>query len=236
MTLIEILVVIAIIGILVGILLPVIAKVKEKARIAQAKKEIKDIELAIQNFKADYGLMPLSPSARTAGVPDFTFGTYNLGYSGGSNVLNPGAGYQANNSELIAILTDDTTVLSVNAGHQANTKKKQFLQVKYADANGMSGVGPTDLVYRDPWKNPYIITVDADYDNVTKDAFYRLNSVSKQPSSIAGFNSLVSNSGTATNDYVFRGQVMVWSFGPDGAADSGLKADDGVNKDNIYSW
>jgi hypothetical protein len=36
------------------------------------------------------------------------------------------------------------------------------------------GVG-TDLVYRDPWGNPYIITMDLNYDEMCKDAFYCVN-------------------------------------------------------------
>jgi hypothetical protein len=33
------------------------------------------------------------------------------------------------------------------------------------------GVG-TDLVYRDPWGNPYIITLDLNYDEKARDACY----------------------------------------------------------------
>ncbi len=35
-----------------------------------------------------------------------------------------------------------------------------------------------DLVYRDPWGNPYIISMDLNYDDQTKDAFYGLDKVS----------------------------------------------------------
>jgi hypothetical protein len=33
-----------------------------------------------------------------------------------------------------------------------------------------------------------------------------------------------------------NGPVMVWSFGPDGLADPNIKANAGVNADNVISW
>lgn len=54
-TLIELLVVIAIIAILVGLLLPTIAVVKNKARNAEAKSEIRALETALAMFESTYG-------------------------------------------------------------------------------------------------------------------------------------------------------------------------------------
>ena len=56
------------------------------------------------------------------------------------------------------------------------------------------GVG-SDGVYRDPWGNPYIITLDLNFDEKARDAFYRAVSVSQDPASSAnpksGLNGLV---------------------------------------------
>jgi hypothetical protein len=99
-----------------------------------------------------------------------------------------------------------------------------------------SGVG-TDLIYRDPWGNPYVISMDLNYDEQTKDAFYSLNKVSgfNQTSSNPGVNGLINPDGTADN-FQYHGQVMVWSAGPDGKIDKTVAGNLGVNKDNVASW
>ncbi len=237
MTLIEVLVVIAIIGILAGMLFPVLSKVKTKANIAKARKEMSDMKLAIEQYKSQYSILPMTSAARTAGNPDFTFGTYNVGsYAVNESAVNPGAGYQANNSELLFILMAETNAV-YNPNHANNPQKKVFLNPpRDNQADGGPGIGPS-RIWLDPWLNLYIVTVDANYDGVTQDPFFCRTSIS-QPSTggANGLNGLVSKSGMATNDFVFRGEVMIWSMGPDGKADYNTKADDGVNKDNIMSW
>ena len=51
------------------------------------------------------------------------------------------------------------------------------------------GVG-TDLVYRDPWGNPYIVTIDMNADGLTRDSFYAQQNVSGGAN---GSSSLVPN-------------------------------------------
>jgi prepilin-type N-terminal cleavage/methylation domain-containing protein len=253
-TLVEMLVVIAIIAILASLLLPVLAGAKKAAQKRQAALEIGQIAGAIQQYDSVYGRFPVSSDAQTAaaaqqtatGNGDFTYGGM---FTNGSGVAVPvyTTGYLTNNNEVIAILMDitDTTVTDVNKNHQKNPQQTIFLNAKmsgWAPSQGglpVAGVG-TDLVYRDPWGNPYVISMDLNYDEQCQGAFYSLSLVSEQPPPAApnltsGINGLVNPDGTADN-YRYHGKVMVWSAGPDGKIDSAAPANLGVNKDNILSW
>jgi hypothetical protein len=106
------------------------------------------------------------------------------------------------------------------------------------------GVGP-DLVYRDPWSNPYIISMDLNYDEQCRDAYYCQRPVSQNPpgslTSQIGFNGLFNpDLKGQTDNYLYHGKVMVWSAGPDRMIDTAIPpttpANQGYNKDNVLSW
>jgi hypothetical protein len=101
------------------------------------------------------------------------------------------------------------------------------------------GVGP-DLVYRDPWGSPYIITMDLNYDEKARDGFYCHASVSADPNSSgspkAGINGLVGRTASIGLVYEANTPVMIWSLGPDKKFDQNSLANKGVNKDNVLSW
>ena len=95
-------------------------------------------------------------------------------------------------------------------------------------------------MYRDPWGNPYVITIDLNYDDKARDAFYRAPAVSADPASggtpKAGLIGLTPTMINGNPVYEANSPVMVWSAGPDGMIDPNDKANKGANKDNILSW
>jgi prepilin-type N-terminal cleavage/methylation domain-containing protein len=222
-TLVELLVVIAIIGILAAMLLPVIASVKKTALMRKAKIEAQGIATAVEAYDSAYGRLPVSSVAQNAANPDYTYGGAVL-FTNGFPAVNT-----SDNSEVIAILMDITNYPgsgnpTINTNYVKNPKQTIFLNAHMSGDTSSSGVG-TDLIYRDPWGNPYVISMDLNYDEVTEDAFY---------SGIAG------SAGGLTRqpdgNYAAHDKVMVWSAGPDGKIDKTVAGNLGVNKDNVTSW
>ena len=241
--LIEILVVLPIIAALAALLMRASVPFNRPAKIPQARTEINSLIAAITAYQTAYSRFPTA-SFKPSGSNDFTFGTFETGAAvfGITNA----SGRQANNSEVIAALMDLTQFgngnRTPNTNHSLNPQQTSFLAARMTGDTKSPGVG-LDGVYRDPWGNPYIITVDFDGDGRTRDAFYCLASVSERAADQAeGLNSLVRptpppyNSTSASNSFEAKVRVMVWSLGPDGKADASKKANEGVNKDNILIW
>lgn len=247
-TLIELLVVISIIGVLAGMLIPVLSKAKLKAQIAKARTEVKGLESAIKQYQVTYSRLPTSPQVRKDGVsannPDYTYGTFNVSGPGqwyvpkGSQTpvmipRNPSyTRVPTNNSEVIGILMDVKEWTGNRPkGNPENRQGQVFLNVNTVAGNVSPGVG-IDGVYRDPWGSPYIISLDLNYDNSTRDAVYRGEKMNEDN---RGTN--VTGMFKAGKDaYEVKSDVMVWSLGPDRMVDYDKPANQPPNKDNILSW
>jgi prepilin-type N-terminal cleavage/methylation domain-containing protein len=221
-TLIEMLVVIAIIGILAGILLPALQRVKGQAKIKQAKVDMNNIAGAIKQYEATYERFPASKATETAAAAaggDFTYITGKM----------PGQG------EVMEILLDivDSTPINgrPNQDHKRNPRQVRMLDAKQVSGQTSPGVSIVDWNFRDPWSNPYVITLDMNGDGKCKDAVYSKSAVSGPGT--AGLFGLTSPGGV---DYELNSTVMLWSFGPDGQYLDTLKANTGVNKDNVLGW
>jgi prepilin-type N-terminal cleavage/methylation domain-containing protein len=257
-TIVELLTVIAIIGILAAMLVPVLSAARKRAQKVQARLEIDQIVNAILKYDSDYGRFPVSTNAQiAAGTGDFTYGGTLLDAAGNVNgtvpITSTAPAVMMTNEEVIAILMDLTNYpngqpVLANMNYAKNPQQTIYLSPKMSDYNPAvdKGQPPGGLdlngAYRDPWGNPYIITLDLNYDENCRDSFYCLQKVSQQ-SGQTGYNGLFnSDPGGTSDNFQYRGKVMVWSAGPDGkiasqdGSGNAINAISQPNKDNVLSW
>jgi prepilin-type N-terminal cleavage/methylation domain-containing protein len=263
-TLVELLVVIAIIGILAAMLLAVIPSVTNAGKKTKARLEAQAIATAIVQYDSAYGRFPVSQQAQAAATAnvspanpngsDFTYGGTFQNQSGALTTFGTMvSGSVLTNSEVIAILMNLTNYpngsgSTINTNYQKNPQKTIFLNAKMSGwdpsqpGTPQPGVG-NDLVYRDPWGNPYIITMDLNYDEQSQDAFYCLSAVSG-PGGLntnPGLNGLVNPDTTRSDNFRYHGKVMVWSagqptLGGKPVLDVNSQANSAYNKTHILSW
>jgi hypothetical protein len=176
------------------------------------------------------------------GSEDFTFGTTGVPTTLPA-VLSGIGTYQTNNAELTAILMDlekyPNGAQTVNFGHVKNPQKIKCLNLPMVTSTNASGIG-IDGIARDPWGNPYFITIDLNNDEKTRDWFYSQPGVSADPADTnnpkRGLNGLIPTTISSGVVYEAKEPVMVWSAGPDKQISTSVNAKTGVNKDNVLSW
>jgi prepilin-type N-terminal cleavage/methylation domain-containing protein len=242
-TLIELLIVISIISILAALLLPTLAVVQRKAKVKTAKAEMQNLITAITQYKSAYSRLPASSAAVNSPNKggDFTFGTItppngNQSLVNGTYVVRndntvPNPPWDNCNSEVLNIVTANNftnsppmadTKMNMNVYDAYNPRKEAFFHAKpvnnyllFTTSPGLDGNG----VLRDPFGNPYIITLDLNYDNKCYDTFY---------------TPIYATSGNAQTN--IPGEVIIWTAGPDKMIDPNSGPKIGVNQDNILSW
>lgn len=242
-TLIELLTVIAIIGILAGMIMGAVVSAKGKAKVAVAKLQMKNLLASINQYETTYGRLPaptLTSPHSDNGIHDISFG-----FNPPNNIIplasNP---WRTNvittNTDIIAILMDINVGANIN--HQKNPRQMVFNEEKLVNQEGVSGVSAFDFQYRDPWGNTYIITLDLNRDGKCSDAFYRQQSVSQvDVGNRTGLNGLFNNIDDNGNGdtFEYNGSAMIWSMGPDGLLTVGgavPRANKEFNKDNVLGW
>jgi type II secretory pathway pseudopilin PulG len=238
----ELLVVLAIIGILASLLLPATSRVRANLQIHKARFEMNALVSAISEYASVYSRYPVSDEAFKASSlwgEDATYG----GVIKGTQVWIAGpADFRTNNCEIMAVLLDlefyaDGTP-TINEGHVKNPKKRRFLDLDIrGGTNALPGVG-IDGMYRDPWGSPYVVSIDLNGDGNTRDSLYQRPSVSENPTNRnIGLNRLVKSiDSNGATIYEVPAPVTVWSPGPDGLLDTNTKANEGWNRDNLLSW
>ena len=145
-TLIELLMVIAIIGILAGILIPIVGKVKERGNIVASKAQLSGYVNAIGLFKGEYNYYPFPPAHEDGGasIPTITEEKF-IG-------------------ELSATNVDGTRLTS--AGDFGNRKLIDFYT--FSESDFLDGDSTTEQI-TDRFNNTNIfIAIDGDGDGLIK--------------------------------------------------------------------
>jgi len=143
-TIIELLVVMAIIAILVGMTIAAASGVIQNAARNRAKSEIQAIATKLEDYKSDNGAYP-----STASISLFT----NTPYSGSDG--SPGGVYQQSSQILYMALTGKTNFLDTPAAGTKSYIAFRANQVGNATAAAGTAPGSTSSFVMDPWGYSY---------------------------------------------------------------------------------
>ena len=231
-TLVEMLTVVAIIGILAGLIIPTVVIAQRRGRETQAKSDISGIMTALKQLKSDYNrYLAQSGSAYYAGgvsasSSQISSFTCSVGHSSSQThtvIRVDGDLYDALIAELSAPKNGG---LSSDMKKLVNKRKKTYLDPKngFVPTDNYNITANKEKLWRDPWGNPYVIFIGVDTDHQLKMA--------------------------DTNSSSIATGIAVYSFGPNGENDGGCNSalddcissidgngsDNHKNHDDIASW
>ena len=144
-TLLELMVVIAIVAVLAGLMFPAVQSVLERAKKVQAKNDLTQIVTAVNAFYTEYGRYPTTAT---------TDATATYGGSTSSKALF---------DELRAKNTSSTAL---------NSRQIVFISPPEdgSVANPKGKIG-SDGQFHDPWSSAYRVEMDADYNNIVANPY-----------------------------------------------------------------
>lgn len=140
-TLVELMLVIAVIAILVAIAVPTAFNARKQARIAEALNEVNSIEAAVKAYYEEYGKLPIPADMHNQPEPAYFTGDRE---DGSKEVINALAGRDESGDEI------------------RNPKGLIFLDVPGIDKMQIDDQDWKGE-YPDPWGTQYAIKFDADY-------------------------------------------------------------------------
>ncbi len=189
-TLIELMVVIAIIIVLIGLLFPAFRGVQDQAKRTQAKNDVTQIVTAVNAFYTEYGKYPVATDDSTL----------------------------ANNSEVLYTLRAVSGGVA-NLGNAANPRKIVFISPPMVKdtANPRSGIG-SDGNYYDPWgpvvgkagSGIYHLVINGTYDNDLANPFTADTGAGPAALKLGVIAWSLGNDGTQGTDFKASDDVISW--------------------------
>ena len=164
-TLVEMLVVVAVIAVLMGLMFPAIGMVRQNVKLKQSQSEAKAIQTAVLSFKNEYHYLPDTTTSND--VVYYGSVAKSVGSTGTdkncSDIQADGA-LQTDYLDLFNTLCYSNSDPAQEYEPPTGAKNLNPRKIKFLTTGKKFTGAPTERGYRDPWGRPYIIFLDTNYD------------------------------------------------------------------------